>query len=111
MKTLGQKIKAIRLERGETLEEFGRHLTAQASDSLVSRWERGVNKPNKARLKKIAELGNTTVAELLKTHNYQLENVMADMELLIKDIENDSENALMRAKEILNQMNLLKGDN
>lgn len=64
MQTLGQKIKAIRLGRGETLEQFGEKVGYHKSN--VSRWERDVNRPVDAQLKKIAELGNTTVEELLE---------------------------------------------
>ena len=63
--TLGERIKQIRLERGEVLEEFGERLSPVASDSNVSRWERGVNQPSPERLKQIAKLGSTTVDELL----------------------------------------------
>lgn len=61
--TLGQRIKEIRLERGETTSEFAKHLTA--SKGTVSKWENGKYEPNRKRLKKIAKLGNTTVDELL----------------------------------------------
>ena len=61
--SLGQRIKQIRLERGETTSEFAKHLTA--SKGTVSKWENGKYEPNRKRLKKIAELGDTTVKELL----------------------------------------------
>ena len=69
MQTLGQKIKAIRLERGETMSEFSTHFE-NAMSGTVSNWETDRNKPNKARLKKIAELGNMTVEELLEEKHY-----------------------------------------
>lgn len=61
---LGRRIKSIRTEKGLTTKEFGK-LVEDASDSLVSRWERGVNKPNNKRLKRIAELGGISLDELL----------------------------------------------
>ena len=61
--TLGQRIKQIRLERGETTVEFGRYLLA--SKGTVSKWENDKYQPSPARLKRIAELGDTTVDELL----------------------------------------------
>ena len=64
MKMLGQKIRAIRLGRGETLEQFGEKVGYHKSN--VSRWERDVNCPLDAQLKKIVELGNMTVEELLE---------------------------------------------
>ena len=62
---VGNQIKFIRKERGLTMQEFGNFFTPKASDSIVSRWEKGISLPNNNRLKKIAELGNTTVEELL----------------------------------------------
>jgi len=59
---IGEKIKTIRLKKGETLEEFGEALGA--TKVSVHNWESGRNLPNKRRLKRIAELGNTTVEEL-----------------------------------------------
>lgn len=61
--SLGERIKQIRLDRGETTREFAEHLTA--SKGTVSKWENGKYEPNRKRLKKIAKLGNTTVDELL----------------------------------------------
>lgn len=45
------------------MEEFGNKVGSGKSN--VSRWERGENIPNSITLKKIAELGNITVDELL----------------------------------------------
>ena len=78
---IGNRIKSIRLELGDTLEEFGlriaRVLNVQSSKapnkSLVSRWENDLNLPNKERLKVIAELGNITVEELLYQDNQKKE--------------------------------------
>lgn len=77
-KEVGFRIKSIRQKNGKTTKEFG-SLIDGASDSLVSRWERGVNLPNTKRLKLIAELGNVSVNELLygdrKAYIAQLVNV------------------------------------
>ncbi|MGX7091198.1 helix-turn-helix domain-containing protein [Hutsoniella sourekii] len=62
--TLGQRIREIRLERGETMGEFGKHFGT--SDSIVSRWERDLTKPRADRLKSIADLAGATVEELAK---------------------------------------------
>ena len=48
-----------------TLEDFGDLLNPPASDSIVSRWERGVSLPSNERTKQIAKEGNITVDELL----------------------------------------------
>lgn len=62
---LGNRIKEIRLSKGKTMKEFGELFVPEASDSIVSRWERGVSVPNSQRLKRIAELGDMTTTELL----------------------------------------------
>ena len=63
---VGNRIKNIRLGLGLTMEEFGKLFDEPAAQSIISRWEVGKSVPNANRLKKIAELGNTTVQELLK---------------------------------------------
>ncbi|WP_138337388.1 MULTISPECIES: helix-turn-helix transcriptional regulator [Streptococcus] len=62
-KILGQRIKAIRLDKGMTLEEFGKLFGT--SKSIVSRWESGISSPNPERLKTIAKVGDMTVSQLL----------------------------------------------
>lgn len=66
-KEVGNRIKSIRLKRGLSMREFGLlvDIDNPASDSIVSRWERGVSLPSNDRLPKISELGNVTVDELL----------------------------------------------
>lgn len=65
-KNVGNRIFSIRKSLGYTMKEFGQKIgTPTASDSIVSRWENGKSLPNNERLKKIAELGNITVDELL----------------------------------------------
>ena len=82
-KSVGQKIKAIRLERGETMEKFGRNFNQNANRGLVSGWENGRYLPNPERLKKISELGNTTVDYLLNENplsDYSTEELKAEIE-------------------------------
>ena len=67
---VGIRIKQIRLEKGLTLEEFGK-LVDNASKSIVSKWERGKTIPNNKRLKIIAELSGSTVFELLYGSGYE----------------------------------------
>lgn len=64
-KKVGLRIKSIRINRKESTADFAKNFDPEASDSLVSRWERGVNLPNNIRIKKIADLGDITVEELL----------------------------------------------
>src|SRR5699024_3121225 len=58
---IASRIRIIRKDLGLTMKEFGRKFDPPASDSIVSRWERGVNLPNEERLKKIAELGGISM--------------------------------------------------
>lgn len=69
----GNRIKQIRLSKGDTLEEFGVRIARvlnipsrkAPSKSNVSKWEAGSSLPNKTRLKAIADIGEITVEELL----------------------------------------------
>ena len=62
-KEVGLRIKNIRLELGETLEEFGKRF--KTSKVTVFNWEKGRNLPNKSNLKAIADIKNKTVEYLL----------------------------------------------
>lgn len=82
-KLVGKRIQTIRLEKGLTLEQFGKLIGASKSSisewesgkhlppakSIISRWEKGVMLPNFSRLERVAELGNITVNELLYGNN------------------------------------------
>ena len=63
--TLGSRIKQHRQDKGLNMREFG-ELIDNASDSIVSRWEKDISKPNAKRLKLIADDMNITVTEVLK---------------------------------------------
>ena len=63
--TLGRKIKNQRLNRGLTQTEYGKKFGVGKSN--ISKWEKGINKPNNKRLKLIADDMNITVTELLKS--------------------------------------------
>lgn len=62
--TLGSRIKQHRQDKGLNMREFG-ELIDNASDSIVSRWEKDVSNPKAKRLKLIADDMNITVTELL----------------------------------------------
>lgn len=63
---VGKRIYMIRKDLGLTMKEFGKRIGKPiASDSIVSRWEKGKSLPNNERLKRIAEEGQTTVDYLL----------------------------------------------
>lgn len=65
-KEIGSRIRIIRNELGLTMDEFGKLFSPAASDSIVSRWERGVSVPSKDRLSRISELGNVSMPYLLE---------------------------------------------
>lgn|SRR5699024_5341513 len=58
-KMSGNEIKKIRLSLGLTMKEFGKKFDPPASDSIVSRWERGVSLPSSRRMKVISEMNNS----------------------------------------------------
>ncbi|HEM3634300.1 TPA: helix-turn-helix transcriptional regulator [Streptococcus suis] len=53
---LGERIKAIRVNLGETMEQFGERF--DTSKGTVNNWEKGRNAPNKANLKRLADLSD-----------------------------------------------------
>lgn len=63
-KAVGVRIANIRDRHNKTLEEFGNMIDG-ATKSNVSKWEKGDVLPNRRRLKRIAEIGETSVSELL----------------------------------------------
>ena len=86
---IGQRIKHIRVSRKETLEEFAKNIVKVSSNSVktgksnVSRWEKGLNKPNDITLQAIAELGNTTVNQLLNSNplsDYSTDELLQELE-------------------------------
>lgn len=76
---VGSRIKTIRISLKETTALFAKRFNPPASDSLVSRWERGVNLPNNQRLKEIADMGNMSVDELL--HRKEKEQITMKTEI------------------------------
>ena len=87
---IGRRIHDIRVERKETMEQFGEaisELTAgksKSGKSNVSRWERGENLPNDITLEAIAQLGGKTVNQILYGDDYQtrIENIIRDSNLI-----------------------------
>ena len=62
-KAVGSRIRQIRLNKGYTLESFGKLFGA--SKGNVQQWENGVSLPNKERLTTIAKIADMTVNELV----------------------------------------------
>lgn len=65
MQTTGERIKKIRQKTGFSMEKFGGLFEPAASKGVVSNWENNYNLPNNKRLKRIAEIGNTSVDYIL----------------------------------------------
>lgn len=68
---MGNRIKTIRKNRGESLEKFGQNFTCPARKNVINRWEKGVNIPDVERLMNVAYLGGTTVPALLYGKDYR----------------------------------------
>ncbi|WP_435366997.1 helix-turn-helix domain-containing protein [Enterococcus faecalis] len=68
---MGNRIKTIRKNRGESLEKFGQNFTCPARKNVINRWENGVNIPDVERLMNVAYLGGTTVPALLYGEGYK----------------------------------------
>lgn len=72
-KSVGERIKSIRINNGKTQEQFGELFSA--SKGNVATWEKGLSLPNKERLKLISELGNITIDELLYGTEFTKESI------------------------------------
>jgi len=87
-KKIGSRIRVIRNELGLTMNEFGQKFDPPASDSIVSRWERGVSAPNNDRLKRIAELGNISIFYLTTGKKIVSDLTPDEKEQFIKSVGN-----------------------
>lgn len=64
-KVVGHRIREIRKQLGLSMSSFAERIDYKSKSGTVSNWETGKNLPNNERLKKIAELGSVSIAELL----------------------------------------------
>lgn len=64
-KQVGQRIKSIRQRLGLSMEDFAKRIDDKARSGTVSNWETGKNLPNNSRLKRISEIGEISLDELL----------------------------------------------
>lgn len=62
---VGKRIKALRTQKGLTMEKFGELFEPPASKSIVSRWERGKTLPSSERIKKISDIYHISTHYLL----------------------------------------------
>ena len=65
----GKRIQELRKQHGWTQKELAERICV--SDKAVSKWERGLNFPDMALLKPLAEVLETSVTELLGIENQQ----------------------------------------
>lgn len=79
---IGNRINKIRLEKGMTLEEFGKLFGATKSN--VSKWCKGQALPNPERMKQIAKIGDTTISELIKIDEVKPSKKLAHKETIKK---------------------------
>lgn len=90
---IGLRIKNIRLNNSKNLREFGEEISKLSnekkyiSDSIVSRWEKGVSIPNAKRLKAIANYGNVTTNFLL--YGSDVSYVDIEKNIKTKEMEKD----------------------
>lgn len=89
--TLGARIKAIRISKGLTMEEFANLLGATKGN--VSIWEANKSQPNNNRLKQIAEMVGISADELL--HNYSHVEVASNIESICEYFLKDDDNAFI----------------
>ena len=71
-KAVGSRIKQVRMNKGYTLEAFGKLFNV--SKSNVLKWEQGQSLPNKERLASISKIADITVNELLYGSTYEFIN-------------------------------------
>nr|WP_252192369.1 helix-turn-helix transcriptional regulator [Secundilactobacillus kimchicus] len=67
--TLGQKIRELRLAQNLSMEEFIERIDGKPGkgrSGTVNNWEKGKNRPNKMRLKRIAQIAGVEPDEFLK---------------------------------------------
>lgn len=94
-KAVGLRIKQKRLDKGYTLEAFGKLFGAKKGN--VQQWEKGISLPNKERLASISKMAGITVNELL--HGSIDEFLENNIEVLLT-------NSKYPFKEILENYNL-----
>ncbi|CYV13281.1 helix-turn-helix domain-containing protein [Streptococcus suis] len=107
---VGERIKQIRLSLGESMEKFGERF--ETSKGTVNNWEKGRNLPNKENLKKISELGQMTVNELLYGNvNNLIESILLGFEFYSFADENKKKRVFeLVQKEVKDFPHLLTSD-
>lgn len=107
-KALGQRIRAIRLKLGLTMEDFIERIDnkpGRGRSGTVNNWETGKNAPNKQRLKKIAKLGGVSVEYLINGNHFSAKEAL---ELLEKSINYDEIKGLQLSNEDKKKVNAVR---
>lgn len=89
MQYTGNKITALRKEKGWTQKEVAERL--HVSIAAVSKWERGLNYPDLSIMEPLAETLGITVSELLGLENATTETVIKNITELSVTEKNASE--------------------
>lgn len=82
-RAVGERIRRIRINKGFTLEAFGKLF--QAKKANVLQWEKGISLPNKERIKDISKIADITVNELLYGSEKDVEEIIQRFFMLSKD--------------------------
>lgn len=97
------RIRKIRLSLGLTMKEFGKMFNPPASDSIVSRWERGVSLPSNDRLKRISEIANVSTTYLTTGEYTEYDLTDGNKSLFMDELkfrrEKAKEDTLLRIEE------------
>ncbi|UJF15012.1 helix-turn-helix domain-containing protein [Jeotgalibaca sp. MA1X17-3] len=103
-KEVGLRIRSIRKKLGLSMTEFAKRIDDKSKSGTVSNWETGKNLPNNERLKKIAELGEIEINELIygSLENYLINTTKKYFEHS-KDIELQIESAEKITNEVVQQ--------
>lgn len=94
---------------GLTMKEFGERIgNPIASESIVSRWEKGVSVPNNKRLKKIAIEGGFSTDELLHGYPTDYESIWNELKKEVSETAPGSIDQALAFNQVLEIMNKLE---
>ena len=110
-KAVGFRIKQIRLNKGYTLEAFGKLFGAKKGN--VQQWENGISLPNKERIASISKIADLTVNELLYgSIDEYLENNFQNLfkQTKIEDVEFDEKKIIDKILNSIANHNQVQGN-
>lgn len=86
-RSLGQKIKDLRVSLGLTQKQFGEAIEKDLPQSTVSHWEQDKQRPNIDKLPKIAALANLTVEQFLGVRPIVASSIMSRAVLVTGNLQ------------------------